>query len=256
MIHSFSLKNFYSFKDENNLSFVVHEKAPKTEGYFTSPAKLRLSKTLAVFGHNASGKTNLLKSLQFLQWFITSAFFEDPENKITVKSFVFGNQKQKPIELSVDFEVEGKIYRYFVKLMAEKVLAEELKEKGTTKFKTLFNRKWDEKNQSYNFSQKFGLTRDMEKAVRKNCSVIATAIRFNHKKSFLIANFWKKIESNVFEEGKIDDKDYHIFNAAEFFHKNKELKKRADELIAKFDIGLSGIEILKKKGLSSVGGLT
>ncbi|HRZ29776.1 MAG TPA: hypothetical protein P5052_03415 [Candidatus Paceibacterota bacterium] len=67
MIHSFSCKNFYSFKDKNVLNFVANNKAPKNNGYTSSFLGKRVSKIGTVIGANASGKTNLLKVLPFLK---------------------------------------------------------------------------------------------------------------------------------------------------------------------------------------------
>ena len=73
MIHSITFKNFFSFKEEGNLSLQVNENAPQTKKYFIDKSGERLSKILSVFGYNASGKTNALKPFSFLQWLITEA---------------------------------------------------------------------------------------------------------------------------------------------------------------------------------------
>ncbi len=250
MIHSFSFKNFYSFKDEGVISFEVVEKAPKTGSYFLSPAKKRLTKVLAVFGHNASGKTNALKPLSFLQWFIISAFSDDAEKEISIPPFTFDEEsKNKSSIFSVEFEINEKVYQYFVELKQKYVLREELKIKGTTKFKTLFSRELNESNGKYVFqiSQQWKLNDAIKNATRKNSSLLATAFRFEHEESKKIIDFWKKIETNVFKDGKDDDVDNGIFSAANFFHGNAKLKEKANELISKFDLGLKEIDIKQNK---------
>ncbi|MBU3931017.1 MAG: ATP-binding protein, partial [Proteobacteria bacterium] len=62
MIREFSVKNFYSFKEENKVSFLVHKKAPCTDAYVDAQNGERITKILASFGPNASGKTNLIKA--------------------------------------------------------------------------------------------------------------------------------------------------------------------------------------------------
>src|SRR3989338_6006391 len=127
MIHSFSCKNFYSFGESAEINFVVNDNAPENNGYFKTPSGIRLSKVETVIGSNASGKTNLLKILPFLKWLIIDSLVKSkPEDLITVQSFAFGEAKERPIELSVVFEINGKVYSYSIILHKQKILFEEL----------------------------------------------------------------------------------------------------------------------------------
>ena len=130
MIHSFSCKNFYSFNDLTTVNFTVNEKAPNNNGYFKADSGIRLSKIETVIGANASGKTNLLKILPFMKWLIADSFNVNPNAPLPVKSFMFGGQKNKPIELSADFEISGDIFTYKFILNENKILSEELKVKN------------------------------------------------------------------------------------------------------------------------------
>ena len=70
MIHKYRFKNFFSFAEETEVSFVLNRQVPDSDLVFESPGGARLSKILAVIGPNASGKTNVLKPLPFLRWFV------------------------------------------------------------------------------------------------------------------------------------------------------------------------------------------
>ena len=144
MIHSVTFKNFFSFKDEGKLLLQVNKHAPQTEKYFIDKTGTRLSKVLSVFGYNASGKTNALKSLSFLQWLIADSYRENPNAQIAVFPFKFTSGK-KPTELSVKFSINKNLYFYYIKLSNEKIIAEKLRKKalGKTRFSTLFERTWD-----------------------------------------------------------------------------------------------------------------
>lgn len=245
MIHSFSCKNFYSFKEGCNTSFVVNNKAPKTDAYITLGSGVCVSKILTVIGPNASGKTNLLKVLPFLSWFIRSSFTADPNDEILIKPFAFSNYSKQPIFLEVNFEIDKKIYNYTIELTQQQVLHEQLKVGGNTKSITLFERRWDTKTNSYSFSGK-DFPKGFEKTLRKNASIISTALRLNHKLSLDIGKYWEKIITNVAEFGKIEKGiENDVASAVKFFYENKDFKKTADDLIAQFDLGLSGIDIIK-----------
>lgn len=245
MIHSFSCKNFYSFKEICGVSFVVNNKAPKTDAYTILSSSVRVSKILTVIGPNASGKTNLLKVLPFFSWFIRSSFASDPDNEILIKPFAFGGYTKQPIFLEVDFEINKKIYNYTVELTQQQILHEHLKVSGNTKSTTLFERRWNTRTNSYSFSGK-DFPKGFEKTLRKNASVISTALRLNHKLSLDIGKYWENIITNVAEFGKAEKGiENAVADAVKFFHENKVLKKTADDLIAQFDLGLSGIDIVK-----------
>lgn len=257
MIHSFTCKNFYSFGEETTLNFVVNDNAPENNGYFTAPSGTRLSKVETVIGPNASGKTNLLKILPFLKWLIIDSFNSKPDDQIVIQQFAFGDAKSEPSNLSVVFEIDGKIYTYQFVITQEKILNEELKltsfakEKKSTK--KIFSRKWNETSNHYDFDgENFELPKGFENLLRTNASVIGSAARLNHSESQLIAKYWGQIETNVVEAGWIGD---HLLpnsiaqlgEAFDFFSENSLLKVEAEKLLCRFDLGLSGFEIEKEK---------
>ena len=257
MIHSISCKNFYSFGEETFLVFEVNGNAPQNNGYFVAKSGVRLSKVETVIGPNASGKTNLLKVLPFLKWLIIDSFNMKPENPIVVQPFAFGVEKDAPTELSVNFEVSGKVYAYTFTITKEKILYEELKltsfakEKKSTK--KIFSRIWNEKESKYDFEgDKFNLPKGFENLLRSNASVIGTAARLNHAESQSIATYWGQIETNVIEAGWIGD---HLLpnsiaqlgEAFDFFSENSTSKNEAEKLLCRFDLGLNGFEIKKEK---------
>ena len=264
MIHSFSVKNFYSFGDLTTVSFVVNDNAPKNDSYFEAPSGMRLSKVETVIGPNASGKTNLLKILPFLKWLITDSFDIKPDASLPVQSFIFGKEKNQPTELSVIFELNGKVYMYSFILNSGKILSENLeltsvvnKNKSS---KTIFTREWNEEAGKYNFSANgnFNLPKEFENLLRSNASIISVATRLNHKESQEIASFWQHLQSNVIEAGWIGD---HLFpnstqqllEALDFYSDNDELKKEAEKLLSRFDLGFDTFEITKEKRLLRLG---
>ncbi|MBP7805082.1 MAG: ATP-binding protein [Candidatus Pacebacteria bacterium] len=264
MIHSFSCKNFYSFGELTTLDFEVNNNAPENNGYFTAKSSTRLSKVETVIGPNASGKTNLLKVVPFLKWLIIDSFNMKPGDPIVVQSFAFGEAKDQPTELSVVFEIDGKVYTYTFKLNKQKILSEELsvtsyvkQKKGNKK---LFARTWNNATGQYDFEGgNFNVPKGFENLLRSNASVIGTAFRLNHKESQKIAKFWQQIETNVIEAGWIGDhllpnKIPQWFEALIFYSDNEALKKEAEKLLSRFDLGLNGIVFEKEKAEN--GGLT
>lgn len=250
MIHKLAFSNFYSFADKNEVSFVVPEHA-KTKWYTTTESGTRLTKVLGTLGANASGKTNVLRVGAFLSWFIEYSFVRNtPEDSIPVHNFSFTKRKKKGVSFEADFELNGVLYSYLLQVSSEQVLHECLKAKeaNNLRFLTLFNREWDEKKKKYDFVFKnYKAPKDLEKVVRKNASVISAGAQIEHKLSEELRQYWAKVASNVSMLGKRHFSDGQAFQSAEFFHLNPKLKEKAEQLLCRFDLGLSGIEIKKQK---------
>lgn len=79
MLIMFRVKNFASFKDEVILDMraVSYE---NMKSHVIESEKNKVVKTLAIYGKNASGKSNLISALYYFESFVYNQFFED-ENR-------------------------------------------------------------------------------------------------------------------------------------------------------------------------------
>ena len=117
---------------------------PRTDAYVDSINKDRLTKILACFGPNASGKTNLLKIIPFISWFVNDSFNLKPDEKIPFSKFLFEKNNQEPAEISICFDYLNKIYRYSIIMNEYQVLSEALHEYDSKSFKYRLKRIWSE----------------------------------------------------------------------------------------------------------------
>lgn len=223
------------------MSLLVNEHAPKTDSYINTSTNERVNKVSSVFGHNASGKTNLLRVLPFLKWFITLSFNTKPEEEIPFKTFFFNKIENKDTEFNVIFECNQDVYEYNLVLSTKKIKTEKLHQNN----KIIFTREWNDNKKEY--INKFNnFPKGFDTLIRDNASAITTGAQAKHELSIKIYNYWDNIISNVVETGKVLDVN-QIFKSSKIFYKNPKLKERAEKLLSQFEIGLSRFEIEEHK---------
>ena len=140
MLIRFSFKNFKSFKNENCLdmeatSLKEHEyNIAKTE----NGDYLKVS---AIYGANASGKTNVLQAFSYMKKRILvsdDSKVNTPLDEENVFSFMINNE---PISLEVEILAKNnKIYKYGFDILKDKIISEWLYEKRINKFYEIFER--------------------------------------------------------------------------------------------------------------------
>jgi AAA15 family ATPase/GTPase len=97
MLHRFHVKNFYSFREDTQVSLSVSEHVRDRSVVAEREGLPRLSKALAVMGANASGKTNVLKVLAFVHWFMGHSFQSEPDTPIPFEPHFFAADDADPI---------------------------------------------------------------------------------------------------------------------------------------------------------------
>jgi len=255
MIHKLTFKNFFSFKEKVSINFVVDGNAPDTDSYFKDTFGNRISKIMTVVGANASGKTNLLKSVEFLRWFIMDSFSDlEPEAPITKSNNeIFRQFAFCEGECSSSFEItfglsEG-LYRYELEVVKDRVLKEILELKQTNRWKLIFSRKYNQDSKEYeNDFAKLDLPSDFNKLVRANSSVLSTAKQINNQEAVKIVNYFSKLETSFDEMGAPNKNAYKaLYNVAEFYHKQPSIKTKVEKILKRFDLGLSKLEVMEIK---------
>jgi uncharacterized protein len=77
MIHRLEIENFYSIRDTQVIDLRIGAKVPNEEERFAEikdDSGERIPKIVAMYGANASGKSNVLRALSLLQWFLVDSW--------------------------------------------------------------------------------------------------------------------------------------------------------------------------------------
>jgi AAA15 family ATPase/GTPase len=201
MIFEFRVENFLSFREEQILSF--EPSASKAyEAHYCAEVKdgVKVLKLGMLYGANASGKTNLLKALDFLRSFVLTQRNDKTESTGTV-NFQFDSEcLAKPSKFYLSFYLNQIKYVYTLVLDEQKVIEENLNYYPGTQPALFFERKYDKtKGKSI---IKFGGTIDLKLSDRKliegltiaNSSVFSAFGKANVEKSLVddVYNWFKE----------------------------------------------------------------
>lgn len=244
LIHSLRFSNFFSFADETEVSFVLDARANGSDSSFASAATDRhLSKLLGVMGANGAGKTNVIKALDFVCWFITKSFFMESSQSLAVKPHAFESSDTSHFEL--EFEAHGKLYRYALALNKERVVSESLRLKTSRTFSELFNRQWDPATGTESIVQRgFGLPQKQAEKVKPLASLISTAQQYGVDTARDIIEVLGRRHSNVDAVGRqAFNGTPDVLLAAQFFANNDPQRQRMAALLKQWDFGLSDVRM-------------
>lgn len=246
MLVSYRFRNFQSFRDWTEVDWSQNLKVPETDWLTQGTSGERLAKVMAVLGHNASGKTALLKALVFVHWFIGRSFAQAaPLDAIPVSPHF--SAPEEPVEFEVVAELDGTLWRYELACTPKRVIREALYRKKE-RYGYVFIRETTEDGSSYKVKQQeFGFPAGKaEEAcnLRQNASLIALAAQYGVPLATRLANAF--VMSNINALGRMHMSHDLLFDAAEYFAKQTDQKKKMIKLLTGWDLGLSDVTLLEK----------
>lgn len=231
MLIEFSVKNFLSFKNKVTLSM---EKGNGDENLdnIISTNNLDLLKTTAIYGANASGKSNILKAFTCAILMVRNSSLIPVGAKWNfIKPFLFDEvSKNKPSEFEFIFTVNNVKYRYFFSADANKVYDEALDAYYSQKPTNIFTRT---KTNNYEFTNDKSKLESLATNNTENKLFLSTATTWNYDKT-KDAYLWFASAIDTYDSFEnIADKDLIAYSSGEENLKDFALKllKEADILI-------------------------
>jgi AAA15 family ATPase/GTPase len=205
MLVEFSVENYRSIQEKQTLSMVAADNETMLDSNtFPVPNNddLRLVTSAAIYGPNASGKSNLLKAIQVLKnLVIKSASRMQIGDKLPIEPFRLNSETaKKPSSFEVIFILDDIRYEYGVSLNRERVFEEwliaypnEVQENWFAREYLPDNPKF-EPNEGYKWSFGKGLKgekRRIQKFVRSNSLFISHAAQNNHPQLTGVFDFFE-----------------------------------------------------------------
>ena len=165
MILNFSIQNFGSIKDRQTLTFEADKSDHLENSYVIHTNGLRILKIALIYGANASGKTTILKALEFLRDIVL-----EPKTKKTdeldFQPFLFDPETpNQNAVMSIEFLANDTKYFYEVAFFKKAVVYEVLNFHNPKKA-NIYKRTTDIKNEFTEIT--FGSKIKIDKTIEKN----------------------------------------------------------------------------------------
>ncbi|HEY9809328.1 MAG TPA: ATP-binding protein [Halomicronema sp.] len=241
MLIEFSVGNYLSFKDKATFSMVAAKvSAKETEidahNVFKIDEDFSLLKSAAIYGANASGKSNLAAAMGFMKWFVLNSSKETQvTEKIDVQKFRLSTETETEASFfEIIFIIDRKTYRYGFEVDTERVVSEWLFRFSKTKETKLFERNLS----NFNVLTGFKEGKELIEKTRKNALFLSVVAQFNGKIAQKIM-LWFSQNLNL-----ISGLHHELYNryTIESFENNQH-KQDILEFVKKLDVGIEDIQI-------------
>jgi len=242
MILEFSIENFYSFKYKVTFSMVGSSSDVLPSNYMTVGDN-KILKCAAIYGANASGKSNIFKVLNDVVMMLRSSNSSDYSDNLAIVPFAFNNEI-KPSKFEIRFIYEDIRYIYGFSATKKAIEEEYLYYFPNGKETKIFYRK----NDNYTFTVREA--KELKMLVNKNTSnkfFLATATNWNYEKTRPAYLFLTKhivVWQNISNLNNLALKKYY---------EDKELKDFALEFLKKAYINITDFRVERVDDIKTIG---
>jgi uncharacterized protein len=238
----FSVGNYRSFKDVVTFSMVAapiqHEDGEIDRNNVFAIAKdINLLKSAAIYGANASGKSNLIRAISFVHNFIlNSAVGKRVKDPIDTEVYKLSKDAEtEPSYFEIIFAIGTTRYRYGFEVDRSSVKSEWLYQTLSTQELKLFTREEKEIEVSDNFQE----GKELSKKTRANALFLSVAAQFNGDISTRIIDWFDKLVVIL----DLDDEIEYITMTDEIMF-NDERRQSLIDLVRTLDLGIEDIQIV------------
>ncbi len=194
MLINFTVANYRSIKEPITLSMEAENRilGLEKENLIEIPDGRKLINAAAIYGANASGKSNLIKAMKFMQSFVVnSSVGAQQGDPISVEPFLLGdnNEEKRASHFEIECLLDEVVYEYGFEVTTEKVTKEWLYGWPNGRKTIYFTR---EKQKLTKLSTKyFNEGRGLETKTRSNALFLSTVSQLNGEKSKLFVEYFK-----------------------------------------------------------------
>lgn len=242
MLIEFSIENFRSIKDEVTLSMLAtSDKSLENNIIKNEKEKDRFLKSAAIYGANASGKTNVLFAFVVLKRLVKNSHKNQIGDKLPSHPFKLDEiYLNKPTKFEMIF-IKNKIkYVYSISFNSEKVINEYLYYYPKGRRALIFNR---ENTNNYKFAMDRKELNSIKQKTKDNVLFLSSSAQWNYRIT-LEAFEWFNNDLKT-----INPKDYEVLKyfTVDLLNEDKEFKNLILKALYEADIGINDISAIRKK---------
>ena len=249
MLVEFRVKNFRSLRDEQVLSLVASKDKTLQDthtvatGLKAAPSLLR---SAVVYGANASGKSNLIKALQYMRGVVVeSATVIQPGQTYGVQPFRLDAVSAKePTEFEVTFILDGTRYQYGFSMTSQRIISEHLLVYKAFKPQRWFERRLNPETGKdvYEFGSGLKGAKNLwEGATRPNALFLSMAVQLNSEALRPVFDWFVNGLVIVNEQSQLNPQ------MSIQMLKQAEGRKRICDFLTAADISIADIEVVTRK---------
>ena len=204
MLLRFGCSNHLSIREFQEISLLAPTKLSKKKDNLLEVAgsKFKALRSSAIYGANASGKSNFIKSIVFMRHMVMNSHARFlPDQEINNTTFMLDNESlAAPSQFECDFVNEGIRFSYGFTILNHKILNEYLYAFPQGHKQTWFSRdEGDQKNKKFYFgSQLKGRNALISDLTRSNSLFLSAAAQQNHEQLAPVYGYFDRlISSNI-----------------------------------------------------------
>ena len=264
MIYKLEIANFYSVREPQVIDLTVGRKVPEEAGRLVKihdASEERAPRVIAIYGANASGKSNVLRAIAFLSWFVQFSFEHKARTLLPYQKFLTEAQGSAPTRLAISFAgledplTEGATktcpYVYSLELGArgggeDRVLHESLHYRpgGSARLVRVFER---DGTGAVKVAPWLGLGRELsvlESILRPDASIIATLGQLNNRFALSLLRAASTVDTNILLT-RFERDDFDLLTG---YARDPELLIALNRDIRRIDLGVDQVRILAENG--------
>ena len=255
MLIQFNFKNFKSFRDEASLDLSA-TKITEHEDHVVSIANDKLLKVAAIYGANASGKSNVYDAFNFMSYYVAESFnFGDVGGSrrkketeyVKVPSFLFDDSSRNEETMFEVFYIDnaeetGRIYQYGFCLKADEVVEEWLYSKAKTaknNYRTVFYRKKGEELEMNGFSKSH--VENIKASLNKEALIVSLGAKLRIAKLKKVREWF--LNNEILNFGDPVEDFFRSKVLPDGFTDSKEVQENVVKYFASFDEAIQGFEV-------------
>jgi len=248
MLISFSIQNWMSFKDRVTISNIAskqithRERVPKIGKY-----KISIAPVAALYGGNASGKSNICAALRFARGMIVKGT-KTRDDKIGIQPFLLSSEyRNGPSRFWFEILADESIYEFYFSATKDRICEEKLTKVGHTRDQVLYERE----NESITINDK---DKDKKshlgfiwKSTRSNQLFLTNTVENNNETYRDVYDWFSFVLKVITPEAKYTQPEYLI-------DEEHLLYDKANLILRQLDTGISrlGAEVDKEIDLDKV----